>query len=99
MTRGTTPTIRYTFKLIDVSDIVVAELRIQQVSVIIDKTLQDAAVGEDYLEWKLSQAETLSLVSGVSVQIQLRYKTSDGNAYATKITNESPQRLLKDGEI
>lgn len=99
MTRGTTPVIRYTFSLIDVNDITVAWLRIQQGSLIIDKTLEDASLGEDYLEWQLSQAETLRLLSGVTVQIQLRYKTSDGNAYATSIKNESPQRLLKDGEI
>lgn len=99
MTRGTTPTIRYTFSLIDVNDIVVAYLTMEQGDLIISKELSTATKGDNYLEWSLTQNETLSLSEEKNVSVQLRYKTADGNAYATRIVTEKPYKILMDGEI
>lgn len=44
--RGTTPSIRYTFSTLNVADIIDAYLTIVQGETVIEKTLQDAEVGE-----------------------------------------------------
>ena len=51
--RGTTPTIRYTFSLVDVSAIVVAYLTIKQGSLVIEKDLTSATIGDGYLDLAL----------------------------------------------
>lgn len=99
ITRGTTPTIRYTFSIINVTDIVTAYLTMEQGELVIEKTLPEATIGEDYLEWGLTQEETLALSEEKNVSVQLRYKTNDGNAYATRIVTEKPYKILMDGEI
>lgn len=60
--RGTTPTIKFTYSEISVSDISIAILTLSQSgTIVIEKNLSEATVGSDYISWKLSQAETLSL--------------------------------------
>ena len=52
---GTTPTITYKFKVVDVADITVAILTIKERGVnIIELNLSDATVGEDSLSWTLT---------------------------------------------
>ena len=97
--RGTTPTIRYTFSLVDVSAIVVAYLTIKQGSLVIEKDLTSATIGDGYLEWTLTQEETLSLAENKEVKIQCRYRTNEGMAYASRIETENTYKLLKSGEI
>ena len=47
---GTTPTITYKFKVVDVTDIVLAILTIKERgTVIIEKDIEDAVIGEDTL--------------------------------------------------
>lgn len=81
---GTTPTITYRFKLVSVSDIVVAILTIKERgTTLIEKDLSDATVGEDTLSWTLSQEETLSI--GVkSASIMLNWLTADGTRGASR---------------
>lgn len=63
--RGTTPTIEYTFKTVNVDNIVTAYLTIMQRGVvIIEKDLSQADIGEKSLSYSLSQEETLSLAIG-----------------------------------
>ena len=100
ITRGTTPTITYTFDLVDVSNITTAYLTITQGErVIIEKTLNDAEIGENSLVWTLTQDETLQLEEDASVKIQCRYKTGDGMAYATKKTTTKVYGVEKEGVI
>ena len=103
ITRGTTPTIQYKFKNIDVTDLVVADMRIKQKCVVIDKALSDATVvheeGANYLEWTLTQAETLSLNPFDNLEIQCRWKLISGIAGASPISAMPAYRILKDGEI
>lgn len=77
--RGTTPTIQFTFKEVDVSDVTTAYLNIGT----IEKDLSTATVGDDTISWTLSQSETLGL-SGLRTTVQLNWKTSDGTRGASE---------------
>jgi len=103
ITRGTTPTIQYRFKTVDVTDLVVADMRIKQKCVVIDKALSDATVVHDesnnYLSWTLTQAETLSLNAFDNLEIQCRWKLDSGVTGASAISAMPAYRILKDGEI
>lgn len=75
---GTTPTIKYTFGSVSVTDITTAYLTIKKSdSVAIERDITTATVGDDYLSWILTQAETLSLGVGKATMM-LNWVTSDG---------------------
>ena len=98
--RGTTPIIRFNFVAIDTTNIAVAYLTIKQNgSVLIEKDLESGDVQEGYIEWALTQEETLAMSPCSDVYIQCRYKLSDGSAYATRIYTERPYNVEKDGVI
>ena len=98
--RGTTPTIKFVFKTINTSDIVVAYLTVEQKDVkLFEKTLADATVGKGYLEWTLTQEETLLFDEKSNLKLQCRYKTAGGSAYGTKIYEVPPYAILKEGVI
>ena len=81
---GTTPTITYTFKVVDVSEITVAILTIKERGVnIIELNLSDATVGEDSLSWTLTQEETL-LIGTRTATMMLNWKTEDGTRGASE---------------
>ncbi len=81
---GTTPTITYRFKIVDVSEITVAILTIKERGVnIIELNLSDATVGEDTLSWTLTQEETLQL-GGKTATMMLNWKTQDGTRGASE---------------
>lgn len=82
--RGTTPTITYTFKSIDVNDITVAYLTIKQGNeILVEKTLADATVDENTLSWELSQEDTLRLNVG-SAEPMVNWKLISGLRGASK---------------
>lgn len=82
--RGTTPTIVYKFKTVNVQNIVTAFFTIKQLGILkIKKSLNDANVDNDSLSWRLSQKETLSLATG-NVSIMLNWVTSDGTRGSSK---------------
>lgn len=98
--RGTTPTIKYTFSSVLVSDIAECYLTVaQDGKTLFEKELSDATIGEDYLSWTLTQEETLQFKIGGRVQMQIRYKLNDGSAYASKIVEDSVYKVLKEGAI
>ena len=101
--RGTTPTIRHTFKRVDVTDVVVAYMTLKQGALTIEKTLSDATVvhseTDNYIEWKLTQAETLSIIDKINIEEQCRWKLADGTAGESPVAVLSPDRILKEGEI
>ena len=101
--RGATPTIRYRFKIIDVTNIAVAYMTIKQGRTTIEKTLADATVvhneEDNHLDWRLTQAETLSICDGLNLEIQCRWKLADGTAGESFVSNVPPYRILKEGEI
>lgn len=98
--RGTTPTIRFTFSEIDVASIRAAYLTIEQGgSTVIEKGLDEAAIGDGYLEWELTQEETIPLSEKSNVRIQCRYRLDDGRAYASEIYEMKPYEILKEEAI
>lgn len=77
--RGTTPLIRYTFSNVDPTDISVAYLVLTQGRRdMVVKTLHDCTVGENYIEWVLTQEDTLSLSERQPCQICLDWLLTDG---------------------
>ena len=83
--RGTTPTIKFTYSEITVSNITKAILTLKQRNaVVVEKNLLDAIVGEDDLSWKLSQEETLKLASKVDVTILCDWLLADGTRGRSK---------------
>ena len=98
--RGTTPTIRYNFNVIDPARIVSAYLTLKQDGVLVmEKDLTEATVGENYIYWVLSQEETLSLTERMQVEYECRYRLDDGSAFKTKKASEQVGPILKDGVI
>lgn len=96
--RGTTPTIKFTFNVIDPVDIVAAYLTITGTTKI-EKGISDMTIGENYVSWDFSQEETLAMIPGKEVAIQMRYRTADGKAYATRRIRETIADVDKDGVI
>ena len=94
--RGTTPTFLFTFKEIDVADIVSAYLSIKA-KTMIEKDLSEATVGEKSLSWTLNQTETLSF--GDEVSVMLNWKLQDGTRGASVKTHIIIQDNYKEVEI
>lgn len=79
LVRGTTPTVKFQFSNIEVSDIEVAYLSIFQYGKpIIERDLSTATVNEDSLEWQLDQDETLQLYSNSNATIVCDWRLTDG---------------------
>lgn len=76
--RGTTPTITYTFKTVDLADLSKAILTIKKSegSILVEKDLDAATVDDNKLSWTLSQTETL-LVSG-DAYMMVNWLTNSG---------------------
>ncbi len=97
--RGTTPTLKFTLPF-EVSTIEDAWITLAQGgSEVLTKTLADCNASEKTLTVMLTQEETLKLTSANKTEIQLRVRTGDGKALASKVFTESTQRILKDGVI
>lgn len=75
---GTTPTIIYKFRIISPDDLIQAKMTIKgKNTILLSKFLSEATIKEDSIEWKLSQAETLSLGVGTRTMM-LNWLTVDG---------------------
>lgn len=99
MFRGTTPTLKFTLPFgadrLSCAWITLA----QNKKDIIDKPITECACAENALTVTLTQEETLLLNSDCKTEIQIRVKTADGKALASKIFVVDTGRILKDGEI
>ena len=97
--RGTTPTIKYTFKQVPVNDIEVCYLTVTMNNkVIIEKDITVADVGNKYIAWKLTQQETLSMTKN-RVTFQINWKLSDGTRGASKEVTVSIENNSKEAVI
>lgn len=76
--RGTTPLIRYTFNSITVTDITTAYLVLRQGKDVVTKTLADCTVGDGFLDWVLTQEDTLALNDKRPCEICLDWLLNDG---------------------
>ena len=80
---GTTPTIKYTFSAVSVTDITKAILTIKKGSdILIERDLTTATVGEDSISWTLTQQETLSIGTSI-VRVMCNWLLSDGTRGAS----------------
>lgn len=78
--RSTTPTIKYKFKEVNVSDLTAAYLTIEQRHrTILEKDMTSAITEteENTIQWQLTQEETYSLAEG-KIAIMLNWKTASG---------------------
>lgn len=77
---GTTPTIKYKFSIVDPADFSEAIMTIKdsRKQEKLRKTLDMATVGADYIEWTLTQEETLSLGTGSALSMMLNWLTNGG---------------------
>lgn len=74
---GTTPTITYKFTHVNVSEITKAILTIKKgKNIAIEKTLTEATVGENTISWRMTQAQTLSVLG--SAEVMINWVTSGG---------------------
>lgn len=82
---GTTPTIKYKFYIVDPADFAEAILTIKDSRKIekLRKTLDTATVGADYIEWTLTQEETLNLGTGSALSMMLNWLTHGGTRGAS----------------
>lgn len=77
--RGTTPTIKFSFRQIDPADIFTAFLVVKQLGAVkIRLPLEAAARDESSLSWMLTQEQTLSLSPGREVTIVCDWKLHNG---------------------
>lgn len=99
MRRGTTPT--HIFKTdVDLTDAAVIWLTYKVDGVIvIEKEKPDLTVESDQVSFILTQEETLAIMSGKQVRMQIRARFPDGSAIASQVMATGVDEILKDGVI
>ena len=101
MYRGTTPTLYLELETeIDLSDVTELFVTIKSPRVEINKSLSDVQIDNDLkvITVSFTQEETLRLFKG-NADVQVRFKLSNGLAYASTIESVEVERILKDGVI
>lgn len=79
--RGTTPTVQFTFKKIDVDDIAVAYISVKQNKApVIEQDLTEATVSsqDNTITWRLTQDQTLLLSTARNAKIVCDWRLDDG---------------------
>ena len=79
--KGTTPTIIFKYRCINVSEITKAFLVVKQsVTTVVERDISSATVNieDNQLEWTLTQAETLNLKVGTTVFISCDWLLTSG---------------------
>lgn len=108
LTRGTTPTVRFTFQTLNPNIMRSCFLTIKQKDdLIVEKDLTQGRIGTEercghevyYVEWRLSQEETLRIDEKSTVDIQTRCLMDDNTAYASKVYTIRGYKVLKEGVI
>ena len=106
--RGTTPTIRFYFSTLNPNIMQKCILTIRQKDdLIVEKDLTQGRIGTEercghgvyYVEWVLSQEETLLIDEKSTVDIQTRCLMDDDMAYASKVYTIRGYTILKEGVI
>lgn len=101
--RSTTPDIRYTFKSVNVSDITKCYLMfVQNEEKLLEKSLEDAIdidTTNNFIQWRLTQEETKKFSVKSAVEVQIKFKTSAGLVYVSRISKVSSYKDFKEEEI
>lgn len=103
MTRGTTPTISFNLPF-DVSNLAVYYITVSQIfgrskKQVLDFDAEDCSSSGRRIEVELSQEDTLALTEENPVLVQLRARSTEGKAYASKEFRTTVDGILKDGVI
>lgn len=72
---------------------------VQMGSTVIDKSLDDCVIGGGKLTVDLSQEDTLALLPGQKIQIQIRVRLANGRVTKSNILTTQTDDVLKDGVI
>lgn len=99
ITRGTTPT--HTFCVdadLSEADVLYITYR-QKGKVVIEKNIEDVEIETNKITVSLTQDDTLLLLCGIPVRIQIRAGFPDGTRIASNIIEVDAGEILKDGEI
>lgn len=101
ITRGTTPTIEFTFRKVSARRISKAYFTFIQLNanLKIEKDLSSAMVSDDSISWRLTQEETLSLKAAYRASVQCRWVLSDGTVGSSDIYPVAIKDVLKEGLI
>lgn len=96
--RGTTPT-HYFDLPVEAGRITLLSLAYaQRGEVKIEKHLNDVVLADMRGSCKLKESDTLKLVDGIDVEIQLRVGTAN-DRYASDVVEEPVEKILKDGML
>ena len=99
MIRGTTPTLQFTLP-IDTSTLSCMYVTLAQRGLVVaEKDLTECDCDGADVSCKLTQDDTLRINALYPVEIQVRVKTTGGDALASQIVTMPAGRILKDGEI
>ena len=96
---GATP--RHTFT-VPFSTGLIKELKItyaQDNKTVLEKYLADCEVEENSVSYSLTQEETLKLADCCEIEMQIRLRTTNGEALASQIIKAFVEEILKDGVI
>ena len=101
MTRGTTPTLKFTtpFTADQVESGYITFTT--QKNILLDISVNDdnVKIEDNFISLTLTQSQTLMFKSCVCSLVQLRLLLGDGNAVASNIVQINVCDILKDGEI
>lgn len=99
MRRGTTPIHTFTTDL-DLTDAAIIWITYKVGGkIVIDKSKEDLDVTAEEISFRLTQEETLKLINGDRVRIQIRARFEDGTAVASNVMETTAREILKDGVI
>lgn len=94
--RATTPTFKYVFKTVTVTDITQAFLTIScDGTVKLEKDLATATVGQNFIAWTLTQEESLSIPAGMVVA-ECNWLTSGGTRGSSGMRTISIEKNSKE---
>lgn len=99
--QGTTPTHRFTLPS-SMHHIVPTVLYItysQRGAVRLEKTLTDVTIANGIISTQLTQEDTNAFKSPYDIQVQIRFRTGDGRAYASNVVTIGVASSLKSGVI
>lgn len=99
--RGTTPTIKFTFDTIESADLNEAFIVVKSVNdletAIIKHDITDATTGVDYIQWKLTQTDTLKLTAGDTVNVYCDWTITDGDPMTRGRSQVATCRVFETG--
>lgn len=99
MIRGTTPKLEFTLPFDTDTLAEVFVTLAQNNTIVVEKSLKECECDGKTLSVRLAQEDTLKLDCDYNTEIQIRAKTTMGEALASNVITCDTGRILKDGVI